>query len=307
MTKDKCLVCGNTSFEVLDFFYSRFLPFFFHEVGICKSCGHIQIYKMFNKEKSNHINKQFFNSVFLQKNKVNVKGNLKKEEKMEERLSPFIHEKMNILDVGAGEGWTLEYFQRKECNYFAIEAIPRLANSILERGGQIIGENVFDNYENYKSYFDIIIFRHIIEHLHDPTGALKNLKFLLKRNGLIYLALPNAEDPEKNMGLRRGFKTSFLRPIHLSYFHPENITRVAINACLEPKLVDLSGEIFMLLQHCDKKQMEHPNLFEQQKATFQRAGKKYLLSDLIIMIFDFPKALFKRFITYISNLKTNRN
>ena len=32
---------------------------------------------------------------------------------MEERLSPFI-QKMNILDVGAGEGWTLEYFFQKE-------------------------------------------------------------------------------------------------------------------------------------------------------------------------------------------------
>ena len=300
MSKDNCLVCGNTSFEVLDFFYSRFLPSFFHKVGICKSCGHIQIYKMFNKEKSKHINKQFFNTFFLQKNKVNVQGNLRKEAKMEERLSPYIHKKMNILDVGAGEGWTLEYFKKKECNYFAIEAIPRLANSIIKRGGQIIGNNIFGEYENYKSNFDIIIFRHIIEHLHDPTGALKNLHFLLKRDGLIYLALPNAEDPGKNMGLKKGFKTSFLRPIHLSYFHPKNIIRVANNACLEPKLIDVSGEIFMLLKKCDMKKKEFPNLFEEQKATFQRVAKKYLLSDLINIIIDLPKAIMKRFKNYIS-------
>ena len=64
--------------------------------------------------------------------------------------------------------------------------------------------------------------------------------------------------------------------------------------------VDLTGEIFMLLQKCDFKKEEYPNLFKEQKATFKKAGRKYLLSDLINIIIDLPKAILKRFRTYIS-------
>ena len=51
----------------------------------------------------------------------------------------------------------------------------------------------------------------------------------------------------------------------------------------------------MLLQKCDIKKKEYPNLFQEQKATFKRAGRKYLISDLINIIIDFPKAILKRF------------
>jgi len=249
---------------------------------------------MFNDQELKNINEKFFKGLYLQNNKLNTSDNLIKLNKLKKRLTPYINEKMNVLDVGAGEAWAMDYFQKKKCNYFAIEAIPRLADSIVSRGGVVIGRDLYQNLNKYKSNFDIIIFRHIIEHLLDPKLALETLGSLLKNNGCIYLALPNAEQPSKNIGLTRGFRISFLRPVHISYFHPNNILRIANYTGLDPIVVDTSGEIFMLLRHSNNNQKRYPNLYVNQKNVFKKTAKKYFIFDFIRILKDIPKALIKR-------------
>jgi len=68
-------------------------------------------------------------------NDLNIADNQKKLEKLDQRISSYIKKGMNVLDVGAGEAWAMDYFQNKKCNYSAIEAVPRLADSITDRGG----------------------------------------------------------------------------------------------------------------------------------------------------------------------------
>ena len=86
-----------------------------------------------------------------------------------------------------------------------------------------IKSDISDIHEKHDSFFDIIIFRHVLEHLLDPKLAFKKLSNLLRKDGVIYMALPNAEYPSK----KKGFRTSFIRPVHVSYFHVENVKRIS--------------------------------------------------------------------------------
>src|SRR5207249_9170231 len=43
--------------------------------------------------------------------------------------------------------------------------------------------------------FEAITLSHVIEHLHDPVGALRACARLLRRDGMLWLATPNLDSP----------------------------------------------------------------------------------------------------------------
>ena len=135
MSTEKCIVCEGEKLQPLIYYYSRYLTKLFHRIAICFECGHVQVNPLFSKGELEKINNQFFGSLFMEGNKQNLANNQVKLRKLDERLSPFISERMNVLDVGAGEGWAMDYFQKKGCIYYAIEAVPRLVESIVVNGG----------------------------------------------------------------------------------------------------------------------------------------------------------------------------
>jgi len=287
---DQCVVCANSNLEPLFFGYSRHNPRLFHRVAVCRDCGHIQLYPLFREDEYAIINDRFFEKQYMVGDHENVENNSKKLRKMDERLSLYLRDGLNILDVGAGEAWTMEYFQQKNCNYFAIEAVDRLASLIHERGGKVIGKSIFDNYSKYESRFDIIIFRHVLEHLLNPTKALLALRNLLNTDGLIYLALPNASNPS----IHKGFRTSFVRPVHVSYFCEGNVLRLAHSVGLDSTHSESIGEIFCLLKHGSNEDFENENYYMKQKEVFLMKGKQALIKDFVKIIRDLPKALARR-------------
>ena len=248
-----CLVCSEEKLEKLTHLYSRALRSFFHGVGICTNCGHIQLQPMVDPNSIERINDNFFSEIHHSGSDINSH----KLEQLSIRLSPFIKEEMNVLDVGSGNGWSMGYFNKYNCNYFAIEKVNKSRELIIKKGGDVIAKEIEQIPKKYESFFDIILFRHVIEHLTMPLAALKFLKHSLKKSGFIYLALPNAKIISNNLGFEKinekGFRTSFLRPVHLSYFHPQNVEYISSLAGLKPIDIDLNNEIFMLLSKSNNK------------------------------------------------------
>jgi len=222
-----------------------------------------------------------------QENRAN---NEKKLKKLDERLHKFIRENSSILDVGAGEAWPLTFFQKKKCDYFAIEAVDRLALSIQKRGGKVIGKNIFDDHVSYHENFDIILLRHVLEHLLNPKEALQALRNMLLPEGLIYLALPNAGKPS----IRKGFRTSFIRPVHISYFCEGNVLRLANSVGLTAIHSESSGEIYVLLRKGSKNKNNHKNYYTTQKEIFLKMAKECFAKDANKIIRGFPRAILCR-------------
>ena len=138
----------------------------------------------------------------------------------------------NILDIGAGYGEILENFQKNKIkiNYFALEQEIRAQKKILKIGGNIIDSNINNFWsKEYKSYFNIIIFRHTLEHLDNIDDILKQLSASLKNNGLAYIVVPNAM--HKSI---RYIKTDFCRPVHLSYFNIFSLNKLLNKNNLKP-------------------------------------------------------------------------
>jgi len=276
--KDKCLVCGSVCgsgfLEVLCRMVSLYCPNIFRRVAICQNCGHIQVYPIFDQNEYAVINKHFFDKKYLREERQNP-DNVKKENRLSERLSSYIREGLNVLDIGAGEGWAMAYFRKNNCNYFAIEAVDRLAEAIAKRGATVIGKSLFDDYRDYEHFFDIVIFRHILEHMPNPSEALSKAKRFLNSDGIIYLALPNAA----NSSVRKGFRTSYLRPVHISYFCQGNVLRLAQRLGLKAIYSQANEELFFLLKHGRDNSLQSCNHYEQQKKHFRDQHRKAFWFD----------------------------
>ena len=287
---EKCLVCKAKNLEPFLYSYSSYNPKLFHRIAICRDCGHIQQYPLFKKGEYLKINDNFFGRKYMQGENENIYNNTKKLEKIDKILSSYLRDGLNILDVGPGEGWAMKYFLKLKCKYSAIEHSDRLSSLIQKKGGNVIGKDLYDDYSKYKSKFDVIIFRHVLEHLLNPMEGLVALKKLLSSDGLIYVNLPNAENPNQ---FGKGFKTSYIRPVHISYFCIENVLRLANSVGLDSIYSESDGQIYCLLKHSPVKHISR-NLYDRQKEIYIKKSKEALIKDSFKIIKALPRDFFRK-------------
>lgn len=277
--EDRCLVCEGKSLEVLCRMASWYGIKMFHKVAICRDCGHIQVYPLFDEKECSIVNERLFSRKYLPGGRQSP-DNSKKEKKLAERLTPYLRAGLNVLDVGAGEGWAMEYFRKHDCHYFAIEAVDRLAESIRKRGGTVIGKSLFDNFAGYENFFDIVVFRAILEHMLNPLAALSRIRRFLNSRGLVYLSVPDAA----NFSVRKGFRTSYLRPVHISYFCEGNVLRLAHSAGLRPVCSNSADtDMFFLLEPGSDEVLRSYNYYAQQKRIFMEQYRRAFLLDCFQM------------------------
>jgi 2-polyprenyl-3-methyl-5-hydroxy-6-metoxy-1,4-benzoquinol methylase len=101
--------------------------------------------------------------------------------------------KGKVLDVGCGGGFFLSALS-EDFNKYGIDIDEESINYGKENYGytfkaEQIGEDSFSS-----NYFDLIIFRGVIEHMYDPKKALSRATELLKKGGFLYFcATPNVD------------------------------------------------------------------------------------------------------------------
>lgn len=96
-------------------------------------------------------------------------------------------EKGSVLDIGSGTGDFLA--EAKLQNWKAVGMEPsEKAKSLAKRKGICIIDTYAELEDNY---FDVITMWHVLEHVPDLEFQIKELKRLLKPDGVIFIAVPN--------------------------------------------------------------------------------------------------------------------
>lgn len=143
-----------------------------------------------------------------------------------EFLRPYIDKPGWIMDIGCGSAGLLYLARKDGWQVRGMELSEQASKNIFEdQGIDIIVANFleYDNPDN--DLHDVVVLRHVLEHLPDSILAMSKIGSLLKDNGLALLEFPNTRSMSymikpvlKNRGLRNKKYSPEWRPGHCNEF-----------------------------------------------------------------------------------------
>lgn len=129
----------------------------------------------------------------------------------------------NILDIGCGTGDFLFRAQKEGWKVYGFE--PNEKAKAISKSKKI---NLIDDLDSYKKQtFDVITMWHVLEHVPDLDKQIKQIKSLLKPDGLLIIAVPNFKSFDANF-----YKSDWAAydvPRHLWHFSSNSIKRIFKN------------------------------------------------------------------------------
>ncbi len=148
--------------------------------------------------------------------------------------------KGRVLELGCGMGhlltWLSDRYQVVGCdiNPWALEQAQGNVP-----GGRFLLLSGDEPYAFPSAIFDILIAKHVVEHLHHPELAIAEMSRVLKPGGLLVLATPNLNSPMRARKKERwiGYKD----PTHISLKPPEEWLAALRQHALLPRRVFSDG------------------------------------------------------------------
>jgi 2-polyprenyl-3-methyl-5-hydroxy-6-metoxy-1,4-benzoquinol methylase len=128
-----------------------------------------------------------------------------------------------LLDIGAGTGAFANTMQKAGWRVTALEPDSDTRQRAKERYGlAVLPADAL--YQLPAGSFDAITLWHVLEHVHDLHGYIKQMKQLLKPGGRLFIAVPNYTSYDA--GYYRQFWAAYDVPRHLYHFSPVAMSRL---------------------------------------------------------------------------------
>ncbi len=131
----------------------------------------------------------------------------------------------SMLDIGCGTGWISQIWAAAGARVTGLEPSMPRAEIARKRGLRI--HSCYAEELDTQEQFDLIVIRHVIEHLENPDKLLKHLVSRLTQNGLLLIIVPNIDCIGRIV-----FDTNWawVLPVHCNFFNPRSLRRL-LNSC----------------------------------------------------------------------------
>lgn len=139
--------------------------------------------------------------------------------------------KARLLDVGSSNGLQLMVARERGWDVAGVEICQAAAEFTrkelgLDVRGQELGRADFD-----EASFDCVIMSHVLEHAFDPGEMCRDVGYVLRPGGLLYVAVPNITALTARL---TGPYWHFVVPEHLSFFSAKTLVNLLENNGFEP-------------------------------------------------------------------------
>ncbi len=144
-----------------------------------------------------------------------------------EFMGQFLPETGNLgkaLDIGCSDGSLLLLLEQYGFDVWGYEPdikMAELANQRISKTQTKVKNDMFSGNQLEKNTYDFICSSHLFEHIADPITHLEEIRISLKKDGVLFMEVPNEYKIVKNF-LRP--KASFLG--HLYYYSPQSLERI---------------------------------------------------------------------------------
>ena len=196
-----------------------------------------------------------------------------------------VAEKGRMLDVGCGDGTVVKLAQDLGWNAEGIDFDPEaIANA--RRNGLNVHAGMLKDQRYSDDSFDLVLMSHVIEHVHDALGTLREIRRIVRPGGMLALMTPNAG----SWGQRRfGSHCAQLDPPrHLQLFNGRNLGVLAKRAGFAQTTVSSTLRIthFVFFQSRLIQARGRGNM----KSAITRAdiayGRRALLAEMLMRLWD---------------------
>lgn len=189
----------------------------------------------------------------------------------------------DILDFGCGSGVFLNHMKLNKYNITGLETHQQTANAARTLTNTTIYEELN---QIERSAFDIVTAWHVIEHVHDLSLTIRTLRKSLKKNGYIFIALPNHNSYDAQQ--YKEYWAAYDVPKHLYHFDKMSIDILSKKHKL--KIVDVHPMKFdayyvsLLSEQNKHGKMRVLNAFRTANNSNQKAKQTGEYSSLIYVL-----------------------
>lgn len=129
----------------------------------------------------------------------------------------------NILDIGCGAGDLLIRLKELGCNTYGID-IDEITSTYLRKtfNLNVINRDVDNGIPFSSNFFDLVIMKHSLEHVHNPDKVIKEVRRIMKSDGLLFIGVPNIDSFVSRLTKEKWVDLDI--PRHLFHFTPLTIS-----------------------------------------------------------------------------------
>lgn len=127
----------------------------------------------------------------------------------------------NLLDVGTGTGYFLDYMQRKQYQVTGVEIDGAAREYGAKKFGVTIHPPEFLTQGAQTAGYDAITLWHVLEHLYTPLKDLQTFHQLLNADGVLVIAVPNYTSADAQQ--YGAHWAAYDVPRHLWHFSPKTM------------------------------------------------------------------------------------
>lgn len=141
-------------------------------------------------------------------------------------LRQYVVQPGSLMDIGCGSGGLLHLAREEGWRVRGMELLEYSANNVREdQGIDVVVANFLDYDNPGGELYDVVVLRHVLEHLPDSVHAMNQIGRLLKPGGFCLLEFPNTRSFSytvkrffKNRGMRNKKYSAEWRPGHTNEF-----------------------------------------------------------------------------------------
>ncbi len=210
-----CIICRSSELREMAINMS-----FGVKINECLGCGFVQSEYVSESAKKDYYSKFYRGAL----SNIQIEGLKRKSHEQAVSQIKYINSIMpdnqfvNTLDYGAAEGGLVQLLKRVSQSVYVTEADPQYIRLLKEMKEVLfLNESDLDN-DKFNGFFDFISLSHVLEHITDPLSALERFSKLLKKDGYLFIDIPNE--------LEMFTKANFQAKGHLSYFTIDSFKRL---------------------------------------------------------------------------------
>lgn len=223
-----CPICKNTNFVKRGPLAPRYpedpgeLPF---DLWECQECEIVRV-DFLADEKELLSFRERFNDMLVGKMEEKDRG--KALRFFEHRARKFDGlQPGRLLDIGSERGYFLKVMKDRGWRVEGLEPFPEFVNYAKETFDVLVHPKKLEDFSSEGSY-DLITLWHVLEHLEDPSEALRQCRLFLAEGGLLHFEIPNID----SLGVRLGgkFWMGFRDPTHAWLLRKKSMEPLARSA-----------------------------------------------------------------------------